>query len=63
MRSLAAYPPLAVMDRESKVRTALLAGLAAQLEATGLFAAAPRPVLERLAADTKEIDRLRRGGR
>ena len=55
LASLAAYPPLAVMDRESKVRTALLAGLAAQLEATGLFAAAPRPVLERLAADTEEI--------
>ena len=35
---------------------AVLAARVAVLEATGLFAAAPRPVLERLAAETSEID-------
>jgi CRP-like cAMP-binding protein len=43
------------MDRESAVRTAVLARRAAVLEATGLFAAASRPVLERLAAETREL--------
>lgn len=53
--SLAAYPALARMDRASAGRTALLRTRVAVLEATGLFAAAPRPVLERLAGETREI--------
>jgi hypothetical protein len=53
--SLAAYPELARMDRATAARTALLGARAALLEATGLFAAASRPVLERLAAETREI--------
>jgi CRP-like cAMP-binding protein len=53
--SLAAYPTLARLDRASAVRTAVLASRVVVLEATGLFAAAPRPVLERLAAETSEI--------
>lgn len=53
--SIAAYPALAQMDRASAVRTALLAPRVAVLEATGLFAAAPRPVLERLAAESSEV--------
>ena len=53
--SLATYPALARMDRSSAARTALLASRVAVLEATGLFAAASRPVLERLAAETSEI--------
>ena len=53
--SLAAYPALAQMDRASAVRTAVLATRVAVLEATGLFGAAPRPVLERLAAESSEI--------
>jgi Major Facilitator Superfamily/Cyclic nucleotide-binding domain len=53
--SLAAYPTLARMDRVNAVRTAVLAKRVAALEATGLFAAARRPVLERLAAETSEI--------
>jgi len=52
---LAAYPALAKMDRASAVRTRLLAARVAVLEATGLFAGSPRPVLERLAAETGEI--------
>lgn len=53
--SLAAYPALARMDRASAGRTAVLRTRVAVLEATGLFAAAPRPVLERLAGETREI--------
>ena len=53
--SLAAYPALAQMDRASAVRTAVLSTRVAVLEATGLFGAAPRPVLERLAAESSEI--------
>jgi hypothetical protein len=53
--SLAAYPALARIDRASAVRTALFGTRVALLEATGLFAAAPRPVLERLAAASSEI--------
>jgi MFS transporter/cyclic nucleotide-binding protein len=53
--TLAAYPLLAGMDRAAAVRTAVLAARVGVLEATGLLAAAPRPVLERLAAETSEI--------
>ena len=53
--SLAAYPALAQVDRVSAVRTALLGARVTVLEATGLFGAAPRPVLERLAAESSEI--------
>jgi MFS family permease len=52
--TLAGYPTLAAMDRASAVRTAIYAARAAVLERTGLFAAAPRPVLERLAAESSE---------
>jgi Transmembrane secretion effector/Cyclic nucleotide-binding domain len=55
LASLAVYPALARVDREAAAHTAVLARRAAVLEATGLFAAAPRPVLERLAAETREI--------
>ena len=58
-------PPIrrsASMDRAAAVRTALLAARVAVLEATGLFAAAPRPVLERLAAESSEIAASRRRG-
>ena len=60
--SLAAYPALAQMDRASAVRTALYGARVAVLEATGLFGAAPRPVLERLAAGVERDRRLRRRG-
>jgi MFS family permease len=53
--ALATYPTLAQMDRVNAVRTAVLAKRVTVLEATGLFAAASRPVLERLAAETSEI--------
>jgi hypothetical protein len=53
--SVAVYPALAQMDRASAVRAAVLAARVAVLETTGLFAAAPRPVLERLAAESSEI--------
>ena len=52
---LAAYPALTKLDRASAANTQLLAARAAVLEATGLFAASARPVLERLAAETSEI--------
>ncbi len=53
--SIAVYPALAQMDRASAVRTAVLGKRVAVLEATGMFAAASRPVLERLAAESSEI--------
>jgi MFS family permease len=53
--TLAGYPALARMDRASAVRTAVLSTRVAVLEETGLFAAAPRPVLERLAAESSEV--------
>lgn len=53
--TLAEYPALRRMDRDAAVRTAVFSARIEVLEATGLFAAAPRPVLERLAADTSEI--------
>jgi MFS family permease len=52
--SLAAYPRLAGLDRASAAQAELLAGRVAILERTGLFAAAQRPVLERLAAASVE---------
>lgn len=53
--SLGAYPALAQVDRASAVRTAVLGARVTVLEATGLFGAAPRPVLERLAAESSEV--------
>ena len=53
--SIAVYPALAQMDRASAVRTAVLGKRVAVLEETGMFAAASRPVLERLAAESSEI--------
>ena len=50
--ALAAYPLLARTDRETAARTAQLAHRIAVLEPVGIFAGAPRPVLERLAADS-----------
>ena len=55
LAGLAAYPALARMDSAAAAQTALIARRAGVLEATALFAAAPRPVLERLAAETREI--------
>jgi hypothetical protein len=55
LMSVAAYPMLAATDRASAARTAVLAARATLLEKTGLFAAASRPVLERLAAASGEL--------
>jgi hypothetical protein len=53
--TLAVYPMLAGIDRAAAARTAVLAARVEVLEASDLFASAPRPVLERLAAGTSEI--------
>ena len=55
LAGLAAYPALARMDSAAAAQTAVYARRAGVLEATALFAAAPRPVLERLAAETRDI--------
>jgi len=52
---VAVHPALRQLDRASAARTALLGRRVEVLEASGLFAAAPRPVLERLAAESSEI--------
>jgi hypothetical protein len=52
--SIAAWPALANLDRAAAARAGLLAGRVAVLERAGIFAAAPRPVLERLAAESAE---------
>jgi len=51
---LLGYPTLAAIDRETASRTAVLAPKVAILEQLGIFAAATRPVLERLAAAATE---------
>jgi CRP-like cAMP-binding protein/MFS family permease len=48
--ALAGYPSLARLDRASAARFAELAPRIAILERLGIFAAAPQPVLERLAS-------------
>jgi len=52
---LLGYPALVSMDRASAARTALLAPKVAILEQLGIFAAASRPILERLAAAEEEV--------
>jgi hypothetical protein len=52
---LLGYPSLLAIDRESAERTAALAPRVAILEQLGIFAAASRPVLERLAGDATEV--------
>ena len=54
--SLAAWPELRQLDRDAAGRTRVLAARVAVLEAAEMFAAAPRQVLERLAAASTEID-------
>lgn len=51
---LLGYPTLAAIDRETAARAAALAPKVAILEQLGIFAAATRPVLERLAAVATE---------
>jgi MFS family permease len=55
LAGIAAYPALMRMDSAAAAHTALMAARATVLESAALFAAAPRPVLERLAAETREI--------
>ena len=52
---LLGYPALLAIDRENAARVAELAPRIAILESLGIFAAANRPVLERLAGAAKEI--------
>jgi hypothetical protein len=52
--ALAALPELLRLDGAAAARTRALAGRVAVLEGAGLFAAAPRPLLERLAAEAEE---------
>ncbi len=52
---LLGYPSLLAMDRRSAARTAELAPKVAILEQLGIFAAASRAVLERLAAAEEEV--------
>jgi len=53
--ALAAFPALASVDRESAARAQAEAPRVALLEQLGMFAAAPRPVLERLAGAAREV--------
>ena len=52
---LLGYPALMNMDRMAAAKTALLAPKVAVLEQLGMFAAASRQVLERLAAASEEV--------
>lgn len=52
---LLAFPALRALDRDAQTRLAELAPRVALLEKLGIFAAAPRPVLERLAAACVEV--------
>jgi CRP-like cAMP-binding protein len=52
---LLAHPALRALDRDAQARLAELAPRVALLEKLGIFAAAPRPVLERLAAACVEV--------
>jgi MFS family permease len=54
LAALAALPALLRVDRATAARTRALAGRVEVLERAGIFAAAPRPVLERLAAASAE---------
>jgi hypothetical protein len=53
---LLGFPSLLAIDRQTKVRTEALAPRVAVLEGLGLFAAASRAVLERLAAAATEVE-------
>ena len=53
--ALAGYPALLAIDRETAVRAAELEPKVALLEGLQMFAGAPRPVLERLAAAAREV--------
>jgi MFS family permease len=50
------YPSLLAIDREAAARTQALAPRVAILERLGIFAAASRSILERLAAAASEVD-------
>lgn len=52
---LLGYPALLAIDRETAARTAALAPRIAILEQLGIFAAATRPVVERLAGSAREM--------
>jgi CRP-like cAMP-binding protein len=54
--ALLAYPALASLDRTAAARFAELAPRIAILERLGIFAMAPQPVLERLAAACTEVE-------
>ena len=53
---LLAYPALARLDREAQTRVAALESAIAALDSLDLFADADRPLLERLATASSEID-------
>jgi CRP-like cAMP-binding protein len=53
--ALAGYPALLAIDRETAARAAELEPKVALLEGLQMFAGAPRPVLERLAAAAREV--------
>jgi CRP-like cAMP-binding protein len=53
--ALAGYPALLRIDRETQARTRELEPRVALLEGLGIFAAASRPVLERLARSVAEL--------
>jgi MFS family permease len=54
--ALLGYPALAALDQAAAARFAELAPRIAILERLGIFAAAPQPVLERLAAACTEVE-------
>jgi MFS family permease len=54
--ALLGYPALASLDQAAAARFAELAPRIAILERLGIFAAAPQPVLERLAAACEEVE-------
>jgi len=56
LAALAGYPAVARLDRESATSLASLAPRVALLEGLGMFEAASRPMLERLAAALTEVD-------